>query len=769
MRSPFLRLGFIIAVFLSAAAGALLCRLPLLETLGYEYSLASALIISFLSGSLAAHLPHLFRKRAAILEPVGMRRLYAAAVGRGMVIAAVLLAVSLLNGFRVPFCNLESGLLFFGLMPGVAVFIASAVGLAAGLLSVSPTKSQFLFIAFYVASLASGFYTFYSTPAVFLYHPFAGFYPGVLYDRIIEPSIRLTTFRIGTFLDTAAIVASLFAIYRADTVSLSLRRFERRSGRAIAAFVLVIAAWMFQLFGGAMGHRASRSDLEAHLPRHITSAHLEFFFPKNANLEAASNMVKDAEFSLSQVTRYFNVAVKHRISVFVFADEADKGAVMGASNTNVAKPWRREVYVTLEAVPHPVLRHELVHAVSADFAPGPFKVAGQWMGLIPNPALIEGIASAASGQTGDLTLHQWAAAMSSLGLLPPLRKMMGLGFFDLAASAAYTASGSFCDWVKSRFGAKALVLAYLSGDFELATGKSVLSLEAEWTAFLKTVPFTDADRAAARVRFDKTPIIRTVCVHETARLCDRALRKIAERDFPAADRLLTFAHTLSRASTETFNLKFYAANEKGDYKTVRAMAKAMLDSKTTGEAMRSALLEMLLDLDMAEGSLHPYAEEYEALARAAETEDRRRTLEVKAHLARTGADRKMFDVLALRPGSRAVNTGAAALLIAKEAWTKPEDPIRAYLLARQYFNAEDYDEALAGLSKAKTLGLMDAPQTVRTAAGMMKGRALLSLDRYDDAAAEFKAVAADPDLREGLRETASDWADRAVFMKRTAK
>jgi tetratricopeptide (TPR) repeat protein len=184
-----------------------------------------------------------------------------------------------------------------------------------------------------------------------------------------------------------------------------------------------------------------------------------------------------------------------------------------------------------------------------------------------------------------------------------------------------------------------------------------------------------------------------------------------------------------------------------------------------GEAEKSALLEVLLDLDMSEGRRRAYAEEYATLALKAETEDRRRQLDVKAHLARTGAGRKMFDILSLRPGSRAVKPAVAALTIQAEAEAKPDDPIRAYLLSRQYFNAEDFDDALAILSKAESIGLFDAPPTVRTAARLMKGESLLSLKRYDDAVTVFRAVASDPAVREGIRATAEDWADRATFLK----
>ena len=37
---------------------------------------------------------------------------------------------------------------------------------------------------------------------------------------------------------------------------------------------------------------------------------------------------------------------------------------MGAADTYIAKPWRREVYVQAAGYPHPVLGHELMHVLA---------------------------------------------------------------------------------------------------------------------------------------------------------------------------------------------------------------------------------------------------------------------------------------------------------------------------------------------------------------------------------------------------------------------
>ena len=765
MRS-LLRPGFLVYAAAVCGASAFFCTLPLLRTLGYEYALASALVISLVSGLFAAALPVAFRRRAAA-APVSLFRLYGTAAAHGTLFVLIALAVSLLNGLLfVPFCDLTRGLVFFAWMPLFSAWLAAAMGLAAGLVTASARRGIGLFALLWLAVIGTGLYAFYSTPAVFVYNPFGGYFPGVLYDRVIRPSMRLATYRLGTLLEIGAVLSAPAMLYVPETVSLSLARFRPQGRACRAACLFTVAAVVFHLFGGVLGHRAFRSDLERHLSVHRISGLLDLYFPEDADPSLVSALTEDAAFSLHRAAEYFHIEPVHRIAVFFFRDADDKAQAMGAGRTNVAKPWRREVYVTLETPPHPVLRHELVHALSADFAPGPFAAAGKWGGLIPNPGLIEGLATAAGGPRGDLTVHQWARAMQVLDLLPPLRKLVGFGFFDLAAASAYTASGSFCDWIARRFGPKVLMEAYRTGDFETPTGHALDALEREWQAFLEEASLVKADLAAARARFDRTPILRTRCVHATAELCDEAWEMLSRGDNVRATMLLRRAHEKSGGSSETEQQLFYAASEVGDWTQVRAAADKVILSKSSPEAGKSAAREMLLDLDMSEHRDRDYAAAYARLADEAETEDRRRQLDVKAHLARTAVlNVRIFDALSLRPGDRSVAGNLVALLIAGEAAAFPEDPVRAYLLARQYFNAEMWGETLALLNRANEMGLDTAPQTVRLAARMLEGRALLFLGRFDDAYAVFHSVSVDETVREGLRIIADDFAARALFMR----
>ncbi|MFO0671405.1 MAG: hypothetical protein U0235_17530 [Polyangiaceae bacterium] len=85
---------------------------------------------------------------------------------------------------------------------------------------------------------------------------------------------------------------------------------------------------------------------------------------------------------------------------------------MGAGDTYIAKPWRREVYLQVAAYPHPVLAHELAHVVAGSFEVGPFRVAGRYGGLL-DQGMIEGVAVAAAPEHDVLSELEWSRAMDS--------------------------------------------------------------------------------------------------------------------------------------------------------------------------------------------------------------------------------------------------------------------------------------------------------------------------------------------------------------------
>ncbi|MDJ0765323.1 MAG: hypothetical protein QNJ97_20250 [Myxococcota bacterium] len=757
-------------VGICASAGVLGCLLPLTQTLGYEFSLLISLVAALGAGHLAACYPHRIRRQEARFPgarfPVTV--LFLRAMGVGSLLLALPLGLSLLNSYRVAPCNMVQGFGFYFLLPVCSVVLAVTVGLFVGLMFSTAKPAAVMWIAIFLGGIFAAFYRFYDTPAVYVFGPFFGYFPGVLYDELVSVEARLITYRMGTVLQVLALLSLMGWLIDPGALRLSVGRFVTRRRAAMAAMIFTAAALGIYAAGPKLGHRTDRSHLEALLDNKTATGSLKLFFPKSIDDELRKSLTDDARFHLAKVERYLGIAVSRPISIFFFQDVPQKAQAMGAAGTNVAKPWRSEIYVTVSEPPHPVLRHELVHAVAAEFASGPFAVPGSLFGLLPDPGLIEGLATAAQGPRTDLTLHQWAAAMKSLDLLPSLDRIFGLGFFRLPASAAYTAAGSFCDWVHTTFGQQALRLAYATGDWEASTGRELSDLENAWLAFLATISLEWKDLAIAKHRFDRPSVIHSTCVHEVARLNAEAARLTRIGATDQAFHLYEAAHARSGGSTATKMALFYTLIDMRDFDTAQDQAQALLRGNELNAVQRARVEEILADAAVNQGYLKKASATFVALIPKARNANDRRRLEVKAHLAALSkaSSNRVLEVLALRPSRSNASPAIAALAIADAVIENTEDPILAYLYARQHVihfhgNAAS---ALEWLSKSESLGLASASDPLYLEARMLRGRSLLAAGDTESARSVFGKLAANSDLSPSAKEKAKDWQDRCVFL-----
>ena len=152
------------------------------------------------------------------------------------------------------------------------------------------------------------------------------------------------------------------------------------------------------------------------------------------------------------------------VTAYFFRNDREKKELIGVGRTLIAKPWRREVYLQMAGWPDPVLGHEIVHAVLADAGRPPFGIAATWGGLIPNPGLTEGAATALAWDIrDDLDPDQWSRIMMDRGELPSAETVMSVAFSALPARRAYMAAGSIVRFLMATRGMEAFVDAYRAG------------------------------------------------------------------------------------------------------------------------------------------------------------------------------------------------------------------------------------------------------------------------------------------------------------------
>ena len=446
-------------------------------------------------------------------------------------------------------------------------------------------------------------------------------------------------------------------------------------------------------------------------------------------------LVKDCEEELAHDERALGAHLGGRLTAFFFRDAAEKKRLMGAADTYIAKPWRREVYLQLHAYPHPVLGHEIAHVVAGSFGRGPFRIAGAARGWWPNPGLIEGVAVAASPDEEELTDAQWARAMMDLGILPPMQRVFSFGFLGESSAKSYTLAGAFVRWLIARSGTGVVRRWYGGEDVTALTGMTWSGLDDAFRGWLGGVTLAPETAAYAKARFDRPSVFGRKCPHVIDGLragadrCRDALQVDRARDL-YHDVLARDPHDWgARSGLAIMELRF------GDAVVGAVGLRELADDEEVPRPWRDRSAEALADtlLASADARLWQKAMDgYAELAAHAKDEDVGRTLEVKRYVAsRAPAEPEGREAMvALLIGSRGRPVDAEEGLARVAAWAKGTgDPVAEYVLGKNLVNREFWAEAAEHLDRAIASG----EPTVRIGRELLKDRAISACALDDQA------------------------------------
>ena len=735
------------AVVLAALAVGL-CRLPLFNVLGYEYSFAVAIVASFAAADLGA--AQLCRApRAALLAHV------AAGWVRMLVLLCVPLVLVLANGLFVHPCDNRGGLLFYLLLPCLSVLFGIVAGVvAATLVGARRWLGGLLAWLTVLGSLLLGVVRFYGAPPIFGYDPFAGYFPGALYDEHIRVLPALYWSRLYQ------------ALWAAAALCLAGFRRDRRPGAAAGAAVATLGALLFLYRSADFGFHVSASDMAAALGGRRETPHFIIYFPAGAPFSAEMDAIaEDHELRYAQVVRSLGVAPRAKIVSFYFAGAADKGRWMGAENAYIAKPWRREIYLSHETFPHGALRHEIAHIVAGEFGDSLFHVSVAWWGWPPaqfNVGLIEGAAVAPDWPAGQtLTPHQSVRAMLELGLLPPLSRTLATSFFDFSSAQSYTTAGSFCYFLIERYGIERFRALYRSGgtssDFPRLYGKTLDALDREWRAEVEAAPLTDRDRAIARERFRHKAIFYRPCPHAVAALRARADAAANEGDPNRA--LLLWERVCAEDPEPSHRLVLAARLDRaGRIDEAEKVLQALAGDEELGTPLRARAALELVDLRMRRGDLDGARRALDVAASLPVDENVARNLDIRRlALADAPGAAALRDYL-LTAHAADAETPDALLERARRVAEATE--IGRYLLGRVLWLRGNYPAAAKVLAEAAGAG-PTLPLVRREIDRLLLTAAYLAGDLAQVEAAA-RRLSGD-DQPPALRLWAKDWLERVQF------
>lgn len=738
---------------------------PLFGGPGYEAALALGLLLPLPVACLSAA-----RTRA----PTGSARRtpldsLAQSIRFAFWLLAAHLTVLLLHGARVGFCDPRQGLLSFALGPGAGTVLAAAWGTLAGLASTSvvPAGASRRGLAFGFGLAAAGplggilvsLWRFWTSPMVFAFDPFVGFFAGTLYDTVIDAVPRLLTYRAGSAASLLVAVCLCALAGRSEGGRVTLPRLRERAGSWALAACGALSSLGVSAYGPELGHYQSTQTIRRTLGQTWLSRRCEIVYASGILPARAALLGRECDAHVAAHEAYFETTLEGRVTVFTFLSARQKGALMGASNTYIAKPWRHEVYIQSDNYPHPVLSHELAHVIAGTFGRGPLSVAGPWGGWIPDPGRIEGFAvAAAPPEDTDYTLFEWTRALEDLGLRPPLGTLFKLSFLGQNSSTGYTVAGAVVDWLRTRHGPRALRAWYGGASIEAAfAGETLEQLESAFESDLERIVLPDRIRELARARFDRPAIFGRRCPHVVDQRLEEAGFAFEGFDFGAASVAYQTALQLDPSNfSARMGLAACAERQRGQA-DARPLYEAMGSDPTLTRVQRASALERLADLELMGHDDALAAGHYAAAEKDAFDEHRARTIAVKRYALRDAAGRPAITALLLGDARLGPDLPQAAAELGEWSAIDPEQGLADYLIGKNLYSRARWHDARVRLQRALQRGLPLA--SVRREALRTIVFAACALDERE---------VADPALDEYLADPALSFA-RKSGMQRFAR
>lgn len=743
-----------------------LANIPLLNLLAFEFCAILAFAISFAGAHTAATGIANLRQRTQSLRGTAAQMVMSTfwrAFGINLTLMVMPLVIILLNAFRVKNCDFLEGFVFFLLLPVISCAYATALGIFYGLWLKKRWAAYLAYLGYIFATLLALAYNLIFHPPVFGYHSTFGYFPGPIYDERIAISGTLLIARATTLL-----LAWIFLSLAINTLEVgrhtqleprlnwkNLYRFKPRFAdlnHRIRLIALIALFGLIFLFRGELGLRPTRGYIESKLGGMKETTHFKIYYEQGSKVEEDMEWIaQDHEFRYDQLIRYFQIRPAKKVQSYIYTSPAQKKRLVGARGTSVEDPLGYGFHINYEDFPHPVMKHELAHALTADWHP--------FLKVSLKIGLHEGIAVAADWSEGKLTAHQWSRAMQQLDIAPEMSQIMGLGFWGQASGQSYTLAGSFVRFLIERYGVEKAKRVFPTGNFEEVYGKSLAELEGEWNEFLQTVPLTEADLEIAAHRFDRPSVFQKPCAHEIAQLSSEAWRAYQRTDMTTAVRLFEQVYQFDPDNPRHLRGLMYAHYHTGDYPSTLEWVSRIIEHP-------QASMNRVAEAKNVEGNVYWQRGERESA--------RSRYQEVFALHTSDALDREaQAKLTTLALGSPDIEDKIKQVLIGQSSNrlkmtllhevidALPEWGLGYYLIGRQLYFDQEYATSNQYLSKAASLEF--PPHSLVVENIRLIGVNSYRLGEYEEALEQFHRIATNNTLPLGTIQRARDWIERCEW------
>lgn len=467
--------------------------LPLLKYTDYEFSVITGLSTSIIVGLAAINLSRYFRSIKGIINYASL-------------IVLMPLAISLLFNFLRNGCPPGSGIWLYFLI----VIPSATLGIALAFLirenSIKNKRTWFLF--FWVLLFVYPWFAIYFQPQIYLYHPWIGYFPGTIYDELIEPDLKFIIYRLSVFLFAFGMIVISVII-----------RFEKRA----AAYFLLIPLIFLTILKYDLGFGTSEASLRNSLGDQRESAHFQYVFDDRIDESLKKVIMYFHEFNYNDLQKLSASTPEKKIISYIFNDDYDKKKYFGSKNADVAKPWLNSIFISGDNFSE-TLRHELAHIFASANSDNIFKVAANI-----NPAIIEGYAMALENEYLGFDIDYFAKMALKKGN-PDIGSLFeGLNFFGNTSAYSYLLAGSFMKYLGANYGFDKVNNFHRTGDLFGAIGIHRDTLFSNYWEYIRAIPVL-TDSNTEKLIYGYKPIISKYCPRYIA----KSLRD-AEDEFMAGE------------------------------------------------------------------------------------------------------------------------------------------------------------------------------------------------------------------------------------------
>ena len=753
-----------------------LAIVPLFNLLAFEFSAVITLFIAFAGAHVAMTELHVMKqdpdKLAGSSHNVILRCLYQALISNGILLFIPLIII-LANAIRIKNCNFIEGFLFYLILPIFSCFTVTAAGIFFHVWIQRRWLAFLVYLTFLIVSCVPTITNLIFHPSVFAFHPILGYFPGPIYDFVISITPKLLISRTETILwGLVFLTVSVFTceVNRATALIPKLRwqglikpssNFSFLRITTISLMVLAIIG--IELYSGKIGIRPSRNNIAESLGGYRETEHFELFYSRELENEI-DLFADDCEFRYVQLSEYLQTENSRKVRVYLYASPEQKKRLIGAGNTFVEDPFGYGFHVHSLGFPHPVLKHELAHVLTADWSP--WKVS-------LNVGIHEGVAVAADWEEDKLTVHQWAKAMRELNVAPPLSSVMSLGFWKHAGSRSYLMAGSFIRYLIDRYGIEKCKQMFPTGNLSKIYGKDLHDLEGEWRLYLKNeVSLKGNELNYATQRLKRGGIFEQVCAHEMASLRNDAWSAYYRQDYITA--IDSFQRLLSYEPENARNARglMYSTYHTGNYQSTISIAKRSISDKNS--EFRADAAQLLGDIYWRQGNFEDALITYNQASTLATRESTEKSILKRIAALSDGfspeSRNRLSKVLIHNNSLSRTYSGTKMILLLRIIQSEPNSWLTYYLAGELLHQEKAWELSTQYLHHALDLGggkgESKMPNLIRIESLRFLGMNAYRKKDYAIAERIYSDIVADKALSLGDMHEAQVWVERCQWVRK---